>query len=76
MTTWWSETGAIISENGGLASGEGARDQYLQQNLSPEYNSDKEFQNCPFIVSVSLSRSAERRPADPDKIKMTLETSR
>lgn len=52
----------------------GTRNQYLWQSLSPKYNSDKEFQNCPFIVSVSLFRSAERKPADPDKIKMTLET--
>lgn len=52
----------------------GTRNWYLWPSLPPKCNSDKEFQNCPFIVSVSLFRTAEREPADPDKIKMTLET--
>lgn len=53
----------------------GIRNRYLHQSLTPKYNSDNEFQNCPFIVCVSLLRSAQRKPTGLDKIKSNLETT-
>lgn len=39
--------------------------------FAPKYKSEREFHNFPFIVSVSLLRGAERKPADPYRIKMS-----